>query len=237
MSENSQDYAQKPQLNCTFMNFASGQAKIFHRTGLNTFSHLLATVCTPLVTFFLSWRKSYQCIALRLKSSWYYRTNAGRGGGEGEGLVHGLNNYIGTKAKCRHLKKCTCKGTLVSGITENSSSVISCENISVHVHCTFVREHGSECTKTLPRLQPGFSCLFHAKVHIPTTEKKGLKRSSELNWLSPCWLCPVSMFKAITTYQVTLPRICTLYVQCTCCLVHVRPLAANKLYVMQVNVL
>jgi hypothetical protein len=113
MSENSQDYAQKPQLNHTFINFASGQAKIFHRTGLNTFSHQLATVCTPLVTFFRSWRKSYQCIALRLKSSWYHRTKAGRGGGEGEGLVHGLNNlYIDTKAKCHHLKILSCKGTL-----------------------------------------------------------------------------------------------------------------------------
>jgi hypothetical protein len=27
---------------------------------------------------------------------------------------HGLNNYIDTKAKCRHLKKFTCKGTLSS---------------------------------------------------------------------------------------------------------------------------
>jgi hypothetical protein len=26
--------------------------------------------------------------------------------------MHGLINYIDTKAKCRHLKKLTCKGTL-----------------------------------------------------------------------------------------------------------------------------
>jgi hypothetical protein len=26
-------------------------------------------------------------------------------------LHHGLINYIDTKAKCRHLKKLTCKGT------------------------------------------------------------------------------------------------------------------------------
>ena len=29
-----------------------------------------------------------------------------------EGSQHGLVNYIDTKAKCRHLKKLTCKGTL-----------------------------------------------------------------------------------------------------------------------------
>ena len=28
------------------------------------------------------------------------------------GLVHGLINYIDTKANCRHIKKITCKGTL-----------------------------------------------------------------------------------------------------------------------------
>ena len=27
-------------------------------------------------------------------------------------LQHGLNEYIGTKAKCCHLKKLTCTGTL-----------------------------------------------------------------------------------------------------------------------------
>ncbi len=29
-----------------------------------------------------------------------------------EGKYHGLVNYIDTKAKCRHLKKLTCKETL-----------------------------------------------------------------------------------------------------------------------------
>ncbi len=29
-----------------------------------------------------------------------------------KGLEHGLINYVDTKAKCRHLKKLTCKGTL-----------------------------------------------------------------------------------------------------------------------------
>ncbi len=29
-----------------------------------------------------------------------------------ERLHHGLINFIDTKAKCRHLKKFTCKGTL-----------------------------------------------------------------------------------------------------------------------------
>ncbi len=32
----------------------------------------------------------------------------------GEESGHGLINYIDTKAKCRHLKKLTCKGTLRS---------------------------------------------------------------------------------------------------------------------------
>jgi hypothetical protein len=29
-----------------------------------------------------------------------------------DGADHGLVNYIDNKAKCRHLKKLTCKGTL-----------------------------------------------------------------------------------------------------------------------------
>jgi hypothetical protein len=29
-----------------------------------------------------------------------------------EGQVHGLINFMNTKAKCRHLKKLTCTGTL-----------------------------------------------------------------------------------------------------------------------------
>ncbi len=33
-----------------------------------------------------------------------------------DGYCHGLINYIDTKAKCRHLKKLTCKGTLRAGI-------------------------------------------------------------------------------------------------------------------------
>ncbi len=31
---------------------------------------------------------------------------------------HGLINYIDAKAKCRHLKKFTCKGTLRQGLSE-----------------------------------------------------------------------------------------------------------------------
>jgi hypothetical protein len=33
-----------------------------------------------------------------------------------EGLPHGLINYKDTKAKCRHLKKFTCKGILRQGL-------------------------------------------------------------------------------------------------------------------------
>ncbi len=35
-----------------------------------------------------------------------------RGGSTVETRSHGLINYIDTKAKCLHLKKLTCKGTL-----------------------------------------------------------------------------------------------------------------------------
>ncbi len=40
--------------------------------------------------------------------------------------IHGLINYTDTKAKCRHLKKVTCKGTLrqvfVSGLSVDTVS-------------------------------------------------------------------------------------------------------------------
>jgi hypothetical protein len=51
------------------------------------------------------------CVYVHVAELWTFPRHLWVGGG-GEGGGHGLINYRDTKAKCCHLKKLTCKGTL-----------------------------------------------------------------------------------------------------------------------------
>ncbi len=72
---------------------------------------------------------------------------------------HGLTNYIGTKAKCRHLKKLTTKGTLQRVFIRFYQSCfsfrLSFEEDKILVHClNYLHEH------KMMKLIAAFSSLF-----------------------------------------------------------------------------
>ncbi len=74
-SENSQDYAQKPQSDCTFMNSASvfGRRKLCMRPGLRIRKEIYYLLCTPAYeTTHIFWRKQLFCFD---KSAHFFLNN------------------------------------------------------------------------------------------------------------------------------------------------------------------